>query len=190
MSLEDNYRDNNLRISLHEEDLDFNKYIHDYFTTKTPDIASTLSWSDLAFSLERCGWIEIYQKKETPLQINKCKVTEKFKGYFMISDVEAAFKDFCSYYPASIRVNERIYTTMDLGIDEMVSVYKNKILKGNSALNHERCIMITELFIKENKGLAPYKLSNYFTRFEGIAAIYETKPVNVHKSSTTGRTSI
>lgn len=188
MCLEDNFRDGMIKIPQSDDNLTFNDYIKRYFTTKEPDEVNS-KWSELAFNLEQQDWLDIHQPQEGVLKLKSCRVTDKFKQEFLISDSEAAFKEFLAIYPSRVYVNGNGYPTIDMPPELLAEKYNDLILRKGNKLLHQRCLALTEKFVDENDGKALFKISEYFLRYEGIALGYEGTE-NKPKRSTTGRKSV
>lgn len=189
MTCEDNFRGEEIKIPQTVDNKQFNEYIAIYFKRHKP--AKGMKWSEVAYKLEDEGWLDTNQERKEALKLRSCRVTEQFKSYFMLSDANVAFTDFLERYPRWVYVKGTKYTTIDMSPDILAETYFTKILKKGNALLHERALLITEMFIRDNSGDAPYKISTYFERYEGIAMSYEAEfSGSVSKKSSTGRRAI
>ena len=188
MNLEDVFRGVvEVSIPQDKDNTLFNKHVFEYFKNHNPDIDGKTKWSTLAFQLEEKGWIETFQRPEEgkKLAIRKCRVTEQFKNTFLVSDSMEAFVEFVKTYPRFVHVNGKNFSTIDMSPELLAEIYNTKILKKGNLLLHERCLLITGMYLRDNNGEANYKMSSYFERYEGIALGYEG--LGPTEKSSTGR---
>jgi hypothetical protein len=174
-----------------DENKNFNEYIKTYFTKISPDVGNIdYNWSDVGFNLEKREWLEINQKKESPLVLKNCRVTDKFKSTFFISDIEQAIKELIEIYPKQLYHNgkKQPYPAIDKSPEELAEYYNSKVLKNGNAFEHQRCLLITEIWVADNNNEIPYKISTYLDRFHGIALMYEGQSKKNKKKTNTGRT--
>lgn len=134
-----------------------------------------IDWVTIANKLADEDYLEIWKQTNEEIKLTDMRVTEKFKGYFLISDIDAAYTEVLEIWPSWIWVNNVKYSAVDKSPDEMAKLYNIHIMKGNNALLHERFLMITKLYIEQwQKKGAPYKLSKWITEiYENVAIAME-----------------
>ena len=137
--------------------------------------------------LERRGYVEIWSKDPNSVSISDMRVTDLFRDDFFIKDGHKAFMDFVKLYPDKVYVNNKKQPTFNKGLDEIEKVFWDKICKGGDKLAYERFMMITSIYLDDNKynntNGAGCNALNYFERFEGVAMMYETAGVKQNKHS-------
>lgn len=154
-----------------DDALQFSQWSKIYQDTHTPD---NESWKSMCRRLQSKGFVEIWTREEDIIKLTDIKVTDLFKGYFFISESEHAVTEFLEIYPDWVIVNNSRYPARDKPIEELAKLYDKHITKGGSRVLHERCLLLTESYLKSlptgNKS-APYKASNYIIEaFDGIAS--------------------
>lgn len=141
-----------------------------------------ISWREILDKLEAEEYVENWDKEN--YLIHKMRVTDKFKNKFLISDIDQAFMEFVEIYPKRVidfKREKGRYPAMNLSPDTLAKMYNEKILKGGNRLLHERCLLITSIYLEDgNFRDAPMNMSNYFEAFDGIAALIEEKEVKTN----------
>ena len=168
-----------------EASFQFSKWSEIYQTKHSIYLNTPIEWLDIVYKLAKEGFIEIWPSKKESIKLTEMKVTDKFKSYFLISDVEQAFYEFVKLYPVWVYVKGNKYPAMDKAPEELFKLYDKYILKGGNSVLHERCLLLTEKYLNslENKG-APYKISNYIIdAYEGIARGIEEDAQNDYSFS-------
>lgn len=166
-------------VNSNEATFNFSVWTEEYHKKHQYYLGNKINNRQVIDDLEDRGYIENWDRNN--YEINKMRVTDKFKDTFLINDVESAFNEFIELYPSWVIVNSHRYPSMDMARDEMIIMYNEKILLGGNKLNHLRCMAITDMYLGEGnfKDGAPMKISKYFNAFENIANLMENKkPTN------------
>jgi hypothetical protein len=132
-------------------------------------------WIVVANELADKGFLEIWKQTSTEIKLTDMRVTDLFKSYFLISDINKAYIEVLEIWPPWLWANNVKYSAIDKSPDEMAKIYDQHILKGGSLILHERFLMITKMYLEtlQKKG-APYKLSNWIINiFENVAIAME-----------------
>lgn len=136
-----------------------------------------IDWKKVLFTLEDRGFIEIWSKNpEVEILLSEVKTTEEFKKEFLISDIRVALMEFVEIYPMWVFIQKTgsKFPSMNKNLDILEREYNEKILKGGNMLLHQRCLLITKMYLdSENKKWANCNMSTYFDSFEGIARAFE-----------------
>lgn len=135
-----------------------------------------IDWKKVLFTLEERGFIEIWSNNPNQILLNEVKTTEKFKKEFLISDIRNALMEFVEIYPMWVYIQKTNskFPSQNKSLDELERDYNEKVLKGGNMLLHQRCLLITKMYLEsENKKWANCNMSTYFDSFEGIARAFE-----------------
>lgn len=138
---------------------------------------SGIDWVTIAQELSEQGFLEIWSPEKNPIEIKltEMRVTDKFKSFFLLSDIQKAYIEVLEIWPPWVWVNNVKFSSVDKSPDEMAKLYDQHVLKGGSAILHERFLMITKMFLEQRqiKG-APYKLSKWIIDiYENVAMALE-----------------
>lgn len=134
-----------------------------------------LDWVTLANKLSDLGYLEIWRQNVDEIKLSDIRVTDQFKSYFLISDLEKAYTEVLELWPSWVWVNNTKYTAIDKSPDEMAKLYDQHVLKGGNSILHHRFLLVTSMYLEsfQKKG-APYKLSKWITDiYENVANTIE-----------------
>lgn len=154
------------------------KYFVQYIKNNKTYLNTEISNIQMLEDLEKRGFVEIWTKDRTTIDIMKIEITSKFTDDFYETDMDKVFKQFLKLYPKKGLSNNSTWMAMDKPYDELKSIFV-KMVKGGDKLAIMRFFMVTEVYFNDiGYNYAPYKISRYFELFENIALSYETGDSN------------